>query len=116
MLLRRLLALGAALLRLFFVTREAIRPVELLLAPHGTPLTFHEQRPTTNYSVFGKSCYWRHYCIPRGKEGCGTLRAELSLPARCYSDLLREGVACGTTLASYRESQTVIERRLGPVD
>jgi len=35
------------------------------------------------------------------------------LPARCYSDLLREWAAYGTTDESYRESQTVLARILG---
>ena len=44
---RRLLALGAVLLRLFLVTRAAGLPVEPVLAPDGTRLTSHGQRPTT---------------------------------------------------------------------
>src|SRR5712692_1550178 len=47
-LFRRLLALGAALLRLFFVTRAAIRPAEPLTAPGGMRLPSHDQRPTTD--------------------------------------------------------------------
>src|SRR5256712_6752889 len=50
-LFRRLLALGAALLRLFFVTRAAIRPAEPITTPEGIWLTYHDQRPTTYYSV-----------------------------------------------------------------
>ena len=59
-LFRRLLALGAALLRLFFVTRAAVRPAEPVTAPDGTRLTYHDQRPTTYSSVFGKVRFWRH--------------------------------------------------------
>lgn len=112
-LFRRLLALGAALLRLFFVTRAAMRPARPVLAPDGTPLRYHEQRPTTYYSVFGKVRFGRHYFTAPGQPGICPLDAELSLPARCYSDLLGEWVAYGTTDESYRESQTVIERILG---
>ena len=46
-LFRRLLTLGAALLRLFLVTRAAVRPAEPVTAPDGTRLTYHEQRWTT---------------------------------------------------------------------
>src|SRR5712692_6944045 len=60
-LFRRLLALGAALLRLFFVTRAAIRPAEPISASGGMRLTYHDQRPTTYYSVFGKVRFGRHY-------------------------------------------------------
>ena len=45
-LLRRLLALGAALLRRFFATRAAVRPAEPVTAPDGTRRTSHDQRPT----------------------------------------------------------------------
>ena len=112
-LFRRLLALGASLLRLFFVTRAAVRPAEPVRAPDGTPLTYHDQRPTTDYSVFGKVCFGRPYFTARGHQGLCPLDTALSLPARCYSDLLREWAAYGTTDASYRESQTVLERILG---
>jgi hypothetical protein len=112
-LFRRLLALGAVLLRLFFVTRAAGRPVEPVLAPDGTRLTAHDQRPTTYYSVFGKVCFERPYFTARGQVGCCPLDAELSLPARRYSDLLQEWAAYGATDESYRESQTVLERILG---
>jgi hypothetical protein len=83
-LFRRLLALGAVLLRLFFVTRAAVRPAEPVTAPDGTRLTSHDQRPTTYYSVFGKVRFERHYFTAPGQEGCCPLDAELSLPARCY--------------------------------
>jgi hypothetical protein len=112
-LFRRLLGLGAALLRLFFVTRAAVRPAEPVTAPDGTRLTYHDQRPMTYYSVFGKVCFERHYFTAPGQTGLCPLDAELSLPARCYSDLLREWAVYGTTDASYRESQTVLERILG---
>jgi len=96
-LFRRLLALGAALLRLCFVPRAAMRPAEPLTAPDGMRLTSHDQRPTTDYSVFGKVRFWRHDFTRLGQTGICPLDAELSLPARCYSDLLREWAAYGTT-------------------
>jgi len=112
-LFRRLLALGAALLRLFFVTRAAVRPAQPVTAPDGTPLTYHAQPPTTDYSVFGKVHFARHSFTASGQKGHCPLDAALSLSARCYSDLLREWAAYGATDASYRESQTVLERLLG---
>jgi hypothetical protein len=112
-LFRRLLALGAALLRLFFVTRAAVRPAEPVTTPDGTRLTYHDQRPTTYYSVFGKVRFWRHSFTAPGQQGLCPLDAELSLPTRCYSDLLQEWAVYGTTDESYRESQTVLERILG---
>jgi hypothetical protein len=110
---RRLLALGAVLLRLFFVTRAAMRPAEPVLAPDGTPLTDHDQRLTTYDSVFGKVRFARHSFTAPGQEGLCPLDAELSLPAHGYADLLREWAVYGTTDESYRESQTVLARILG---
>jgi hypothetical protein len=112
-LFRRLLALGAMLLRLFFVTRAAGRPAEPVTSPDGTRLTYHDQRPTTDDSVFGKVRFWRHAFTASGHKGLCPLDAELSLPAHCYSDLLREWAADGATDESYRESQTVLARILG---
>ena len=111
-LFRRLLALGAALLRLFFVTRATVRPAEPVLAPDGTRLAYQDQCPMTYSSVFGKGRFWRHYYTAPGHDGICPLDAELSVPARCYSDLLREWATYGATDESYRESQSVLERIL----
>ena len=87
--------------------------MEPVTAPGGTRLTYHDQRPTTYYAVFGKGRFWRHFFTAPGQEGLCPLDAELSLPARCYSDLLREWAVYGTTDESDRESQTLRERILG---
>jgi hypothetical protein len=110
---RRLLALGAALLRLFFVTRAAVRPAEPVTAPDGTHLLSHDQRPTTYDSVFGTVRLARPFFTAPGQQGRCPLDAELSWPARCDSDLLRDWAVYGTTDESYRESQTVLARILG---
>ena len=112
-LFRQLLALGATLLRLFFVTRAAERPGAPVPAPGGPQLTYHDCRSITYYSIFGKVRFARHYFAAPGQPGCGPLDAALSLPERCYSDLLREWAAFGATDQSYRESQTALERILG---
>ncbi len=51
-LFRRLLALGAALLRVFFQMRAAERPAGPVHAPNGSLLGYHDRRSTTYYSVF----------------------------------------------------------------
>jgi hypothetical protein len=111
-LFRRLLALGAQLLRLFFVQRAAVRPSEPT-APDGTRLTYQEKRPTTYFSVFGKVRFRRHYFHAPGHKGVCPLDAELSLPSRCYSDLLRDWAEYCTTNESYNESNGVLKRILG---
>jgi hypothetical protein len=66
---RRLLALGAVLLRLFLVTRAAGPPGEPVTAAHGTPLTSHDQRPTTDDAVVGNVGLARPSFTARGQEG-----------------------------------------------
>jgi len=110
---RRRLALGAALLRLVLVTRAAGRPAAPVTAPDGTRLPYHDQRPTTYDSVFGKVRVARHSFTAPGQEGFCPLDAALSLPARCYADRLREWAVYGATNASDRESQMVLEHILG---
>jgi len=112
-LFRQLLALGASLLRLFFVTRAAERPAAPEPTPGGPQLTYHDCRPITYSSIFGKVRFARHSFAAPGHPGCCPLDAALSLPERCYSDLLREWAAFGTTDESYRESQTGLSRILG---
>jgi hypothetical protein len=73
---QRLLGLGTVLLRLFFVTRAAVRPVAPVIATDETRLTCHDRRPTIYYSAFGKGCFQRHYFTARGQEGCCPLDAE----------------------------------------
>ncbi len=99
-LFRRLLALGAALLRLFFQTRAEERPAGPVYAPDGAVLGYHDGRPLTDYSVSGKVRFARHYFTAVGQEGVCPLDAELSLPARSDSDLLQEGGTYGATDAS----------------
>ena len=112
-LFRRLLSLGAALLRLFFVSRAAVRPTAPIRSPDGTRLAYHDRRPTTYYSVFGKLVFHRHAFTAPGQPVLCPLDAALSLPARCYSDLLREWMSYGTTDEAYRETRGLLERILG---
>jgi hypothetical protein len=112
-LFRQLLALGAQLLRLFFVQRAAMRPQEPVYAPDGTRLTYQDQRQTTYFSVFGKIQFRRHYFHTPGQKGICPLDAELSLPPHCYSDLLRDWAEFCTTDESYDESNRVLKRILG---
>jgi hypothetical protein len=101
------------LLRRFFVTRAAMRPAEPVPAPDGTRLTSHDQRPTTDDAVFDKGRFAQHDFTTPGQAGRGPLAAELSVPARGYSDLLREWAVYGATDESSRASQTILEHILG---
>ncbi len=111
-LFRRLLVLGAKLLHLFFIHRAATRPSGPFYAPNGTEMEYHDLRPTTYFSVFGKIRFRRHYFHASGQEGFCPLDAELSLPSRCYSDLLRDWAEYSITTESYDESIKVLKRIL----
>jgi hypothetical protein len=111
-LFRQLLALGAALLRLFFLTRVAERPPAPQRAD-GTVLRYHDQRTTTYFSIFGKLRFARHSFRAPGQPGCCPVDADLSLPERCYSDLLRDWTAFDATDGAYRETVSALERFFG---
>jgi hypothetical protein len=112
-LFRRLLALGALLLRLFFTHCAANRPSEPVYAADGTELKYVDKRPTTYFSVFGKIRFRRHYFHIAGQKGVCPLDAELSLPPRCYSDLLRDWAEHSATNESYTESLRGLNHILG---
>jgi len=112
-LFRRLLALGLELLRLFFLTRAAVRPSTPTTTATGTPIPAHDRRPIDYVSVFGKLSFARQYFYAAGSGGVCPLDAALSLPARCYSDLLRDWLAYDCTDGAYRETSTTVQRLLG---
>lgn len=111
-LFRQLLALGAALLKLFFRTRAAQRP-ETPTTPEGSAMRYHSRRSIRYISIFGELWLARHYFTASGQAGAAPLDAELSLPDTAYSDLLREWGAYGDTEQAYRENQLLLKRILG---
>lgn len=111
-LFRRLLALGAALLHLFFLTRTATRPPAPVAAT-GAVLAYRDRRAIAYYSIFGKLTIARHYFYTTDVGGQCPLDAALSLPPHCYSDLLREWSGYDATDGAYRETASTIERILG---
>jgi hypothetical protein len=110
---RSVLALGRTLLRLFFERRAATRPAGPVVGADGTALAYHDRRPVTYLSVFGKVVFERHAFAAPGQALVYPLDAELSLPERCYSDLLREWSSFGSADASFREVASSLERILG---
>jgi len=110
---RGVLALGRTLLRLFFEQRAAERPAGPVAATDGTVLTYHDRRPVTYLSVFGKVVFRRHAFAAPGQAMVCPLDAALSLPERCYSDLLREWGGFGSADGSFREVAALLGRILG---
>lgn len=110
---RGVLALGKTLLRLFFESRAAERPAEPVVGADERVLAYHDRRPVTYLSVFGKIVFWRHAFTAPGQAMVYPLDAALSLPERCYSELLREWSGFGSADASFREVAASLERILG---
>ncbi len=110
---RGVLALGRTLLRLFFERRAAERPAGPVEASDGTLMKYHDRRPVTYLPVFGKIIFGRHAFASTGHGVVCPLDAELSLPARCYSDVLREWSGFGSADGSFREVAATLERVLG---
>src|SRR5262245_43832915 len=71
------------------------------------------RRPVTYLSVFEKVMFRRHAFVAPGQAMVCPLDAELSLPARCYSELLREWSGFGSANAAFREVAGLLERILG---
>jgi hypothetical protein len=111
-LFRRLLALGAALLKLFFRTRAATRP-PTPTTPAGHVMRYHGRRSLRYISIFGHLRVARHYFTAARQASAAPLDAELSLPDTAFSDLLREWGAYGDTEQAYGEKQALLERILG---
>ena len=110
---RGVLALGRTLLRLFFESRAATRPAGPVVGVDGRRLAYHDRRPVTYVSVFGKLVFWRHAFAAPGQAVTCPLDAEVSLPERCYSDLLREWTGFGSAEASFRAVAASLEQILG---
>jgi len=109
---RQVLLLGRQLLELFFAVRAAERPA-VPVAPDGTRLTDCRRRPVTYLSVFGKIRFRRHRFFAPGQAAVSPLDEALSLPARCYSPLLRDWAGHELVDAAYDPSARTLQRILG---
>jgi hypothetical protein len=108
---REVIALGKGLLELFFLARAASRPATPL-APDGTGLSECHLRRTTYQSVFGRVTFWRHRFFAAGQTGVSPLDAALSMPERCYSNLLRDWAGHELTDAAFEAGRRTLERIL----
>lgn len=97
----------------FFFQRAEVLPGEPVQAPDGTILKYHDRRPTSYFSVFGKIQFRRPYFHTAGKAGICPLDAELSLPPNCYSYLLVDWANYCAVNEAYNEAISVLERILG---
>lgn len=112
-LFRRLLALGAKLLTLFFVIRAQACSREPVTTKTGEALPYHSEKQRTYFSIFGKIPFWRPYFYQFGKGGTVVLDAALSLPGDCYSDLLREIAESLSVYVAYEKAAEILRSLLG---
>jgi hypothetical protein len=110
-LLRQLLRLGLKLLKLFLQSRvaaESHAPVR-----QGRKCwRYHSQKERDYFSIFGKVTFARAYFYSARHGGKCPLDEALSVPERCYSDLLMESAEMLAVDGSYQKGLQVMARLL----
>ncbi len=109
---RSMMELGAKLLGLYFSWRAA-EPDGVVCSPDGSPARLHSWQERRYVSVFGEVPLRRRYYRLAGGGGTCPLDAALSLPKRCYSDLLRDWLEFALTHDAYDQAAAFLERILG---
>ncbi len=112
-LFKLLLALGAKLLRLFFVMRCETCSREPISTPAGETLPYERETKRNYYSIFGKLPIWRPYFYQQGVGGQSPLDAALALGEDSYSDLLREVSDYLGVYNVYHKTGDILFRLLG---
>lgn len=112
-LFRQVLRLGLKLLHLFLLTRVAAESHTAQLSPEQTCVPYHSQKPRDYFSIFGKVTFARAYFYAPGQAGLSPLDAALSLPTRCYSDLLMESAELLAVDGAYDKGLAVLSHLLG---
>jgi len=110
---RHLLRMGRKLLEVFLAGRVQAEAHAPRWGWQRRKLPYHSQKSVDYFSVFGKLTFARAYFYAPGQPGQCPLDRALSLPERCYSDLLRE---CAELLAvdgAYDKAAQVLARLLG---
>jgi len=112
-LFRQVLRLGFRLLQLFVISRVEAESHAPLEGKDGTVLPYHSQKSRDYFSIFGKLTFERAYFYARGQGGQCPLDEALSLPERCYSDLLMESAELLGVEGAYSKGLQVVARLLG---
>jgi hypothetical protein len=112
-LFRQVLRLGFKLLQLFVMTRVKAEAHVPLVRRDGVMLAYHSQKPRDYFSIFGKLTFERAYFYAPGQGGQCPLDEALSLPERCYSDLLMESAELLGVEGAYSKGLGVVARLLG---
>jgi len=112
-LFRQVLRMGFRLLQLFVAVRVEAESHASQASRDGTRLPYHSQKPRDYFSIFGKLTFERAYFYAQGPGGQSPLDETLSLPERCYSDLLMESAELLGVEGAYRKGLRVVARLLG---
>jgi hypothetical protein len=101
------------LLRLFVIKRAEAELHAPLVKSNKTVLPYHSQKGCDYFSIFGKLRFERAYFYAWGGQGEAPLDEALSLPKRCYSDLLLESAELLGVEEAYSKGLQVVTRLLG---
>jgi len=112
-LFRHLLRVGRKLLRLFLACRVQAESHAPQWGWQRQKLPYHAQKAVDYFSVFGKVAVARAYFYAPGQAGKCPLDRALSLPERCYSDLLMECAELLAVDSAYDKAVGVLARLLG---
>jgi len=112
-LFRQVLRLGFKLLQLFVLTRVQAESHAPQPGTGRTTVPYHSQKPIDYFSIFGKLTFERAYFYAPGQPGACPLDRALSLPERCYSDLLMESAELLAVDSAYDKGLQVVARLLG---
>ena len=112
-LFRQVLRLGFKLLHLFILTRVEAESHAPQPGVGRTRVPYHSQKPTGYFSIFGKLTFERAYFYTPGQPGLFPLDRALSLPERCYSNLLMESAEVLAVDHAYDKGVAVLSRLLG---
>ena len=112
-LFRQLLRMGRKLLQLFLTRRGQAESHAPQWGWQRRKLPYHAQKAVDYFSVFGKVTCERAYFYAPGQAGKCPLDRALSLPDRCYSDLLMESAELLAVDGAYDKAVQVLGRLLG---
>ncbi len=112
-LLRHLLRMGRKLLQVFLAHRAEVESHTPQWGWQRHKVPYHSQKSVDYFSVFGKLEVSRAYFYAPGYGGKAPLDRALSLPARCYSDLLMECAELLAVDSAYDKATQVLARLLG---
>ena len=112
-LFRQVLYMGFRLLQLFVMMRVEAESHAPVRRSDGIMLPYHSQAPRGYFSIFGKLTFERAYFYRRGQGGQCPLDEALSLPERCYSDLLMESAELLGVEGAYSKGLEIVARLLG---